>query len=430
MAYGSAHAFEFRYQPESTFGTIVDTTWADGIVVEAINVNWDGDKRGVIANENYRQRPFATRAMVQALAVGELGFEYYLRGRATAVADDARATITSPDFPAAQWMQNAWGGIRLGYRTVCSGGSATQPQVEAGDGAQYAAGDWGFFYDTGTDATRGYLRKIESISVDTFTLWAGHDLPFTPAASDVIGAVIQAYPHRSRIVNQAHASHLTHSFYMAGELADDVRQAAGCKLNLTGIEGIAAGEAGKLVFSVLAADIDKEGLTATAYETPISNAPVVTSTGDDTLVYISAVGAALAAVEAQTVSINPGIRSQPVPCVGGLNGRSGYTIDQGGADETTIDIVVDYTDDWAVGFLAETRYQILIQVGTTAGSAYGFFFANCELMEDPGRGTETDLSTSRLKFRALESAISTAATGDDLEKVRAKMEILWTCALS
>lgn len=431
MPYGSAHAFEFRYQAEVTMGTIVDATWADGIVVEALDVSWDGDKRQVVPDTNYRQRPLATRPNVMGLATGECpNFSYYLRGRSTAVADDARATITSPDFPAAQWLQNAWGGVRLGYRTVLASGSAAAPVVEAGDGTQFAAGDWGFFHDTGTDATRGYLRKIESISTDTFTMWSGHDLPFTPANNDVLGAVIQCYPHRSILVNQAHASHLVHSFYFAGELADDVKQALGVKLNLASIEGIAAGEAGKLVFTGLSAAVTKEGLTAATYETPISNAPLTTATGDDTIVYISAVGSALATVEAQSITITPGIASVPVPCVGGVNGRSGYTLDQGSADSTMADIVVDYSDDWSTGFLAGTRYQILVQVGTTAGSAYGIFMANCELVEDPGRGDETDLSTSRLKFRALESAISTAATGADLEKVRAKIEILFTCALS
>ncbi|MGL5912292.1 MAG: hypothetical protein ACRCZP_19965 [Phycicoccus sp.] len=429
MAYGSGREHTVLYQNESTFGT-VPAAWSSGITFLAVDPQLGTMTRGVIPNDNYRQRIFATRPMVLSLANGELSFGVYMHGRSTAVADDARATITSPNFPIGHFLQNAWGGIRLGYRTVVASGTAAAPVVEAGDGTQYEAGDWVFAHDTGTDATRGYFRKIASISTDTLTMWAGHDLPFTPATSDVFGAVIQAYPHRQRMVNQAHASHLTQSFLHFGELSEDVQQGAGVKLNLTSIEGLGAGEAGIMKFTGLVAQVTKEGLAAPTAADPLGDAPLATATGDDTLVYISAVGATLATVEAQSVTVTPGFASQPVPCVGGVEGRSGYTIDGGSIDAAMIEITVDFDLDWSTGFLAGTRYQILIQVGTVAGRAYGIFAANCELVEDPGRGEATDLAVSVLKFRCLESAVSTAATGDALEKVRAKLELLFSCALS
>lgn len=429
MAYGSGREHTVLYQNESTFGT-VPAAWSSGITFLAVDPQLGTMTRGVIPNDNYRQRIFATRPMVLSLANGELSFGVYMHGRSTAVADDARATITSPNFPIGHFLQNAWGGIRLGYRTVVASGSAAAPVVEAGDGAQYEAGDWVFAHDTGTDATRGYFRKVASISTDTFTMWAGHDLPFTPAANDVLGAVISAYPHRQRMVNQAHASHLTQSFLHFGELAEDVQQGAGVKLNLTSIEGLGAGEAGIMKFTGLVAQVTKEGLTAPTAADPLGDSPLATATGDDTIVSISAVGATLATVEAQSVTVTPGFASQPVPCVGGVEGRSGYTIDGGSIDATMIEITVDFDSEWSTGFLAGTRYQILIQVGTVAGRAYGIFAANCELMEDPGRGEATDLAVSVLKFRCLESAVATAATGDALEKVRAKLELLFSCALS
>jgi hypothetical protein len=429
MAYGSGREHTVLYQNESTFGT-VPAGWASGITFLAIDPQLGAMTRSVIPNENYKQRIFATRPMVQSLANGEMSFSVYLHGRSTAVADDARATITSPHFPQAQFMQNAWGGIRLGYRTLIASGTATAPVVEAGDGAQYEAGDWMFIHDTGTDATRGYFRKIASVSTDTLTMWLGHDIPFTPAANDVLGAVISAYPHHRRMVNQSNASHLTQSFLHFGELAEDVQQGAGVKLNLTAIEGLEAGGAGRMAFSGMVAQVVKEGLTAPTAADPLGDAPLAVATGDDTIVSISVVGATLATVEAQSITVTPGIASQPVPQIGGVEGRSGYTIAADSSDSTMIEVVVDFDLDWSTGFLAGTRYQILIQVGTVAGRAYGIFAANCELVEDPSRGEATDLATSVLKFRCLESAVSTAATGDELERVRAKIEILWSCALS
>lgn len=430
MPYGHAAEREVAYQNETTFGTVVDPTWASRTVFLCVEPNFEAMQQSTIDNLNYRQRALATRGKVQSLANGTFSFGLYMHGRLTAVADDARSTITSPNFPIAHLMQNAWGGIRLGYRTVLSGGSAAEPDVEAGDGGQYAAGDWGFFIDGSSTSGPGYFRKIESIDTDTLTLWAGHDLPFTPANGDILGSVIQAYPHTSILVNPNNASHLTQSFLAMGDLADDAQQGAGCKLNLSAIEGLAPGEAAMLRFEGMATQIDNEAITQPSAGTPVGDAPLATATGDDTTVYISAVGAALAAVEAQSVTVTPGINSQPIPCVGGIEGRSGYTLTASSADETMIEVNVDYDDAWNTAFAAETRYQILIQVGNVPGRAFAVFAANCELVEDPSRGAATDLTVSVLKFRCLESAVSTAATGDDLEKVRAKIELLFSTALS
>ena len=430
MAYGNAREHELRYQVDSgAFATVVDATWVNGIPFLAVAPDMGSMIRSVAPNDNYRTRIFGTHPMVPSLATGELTFGVYLHGRSTAVADDARATITSPDFPIAAFLSNAWGGIRLGFRTTVASGTTASPVVEAADGAEYEAGDWVFAHDTSSDATRGFFRKIASISTDTLTMWAGHTLP-TADAADVLGAVISAYPHRSRMVNPEHASHVLHSFFHAGELAEDCQQAEGVKLNLTAIEGLAAGEPGMLQFQGMAARVVKEGLTAPAAEDPIGDAPLPTSTDNDTIFSVSAVGAALATIQVQSCTVTPGFASQPIPCLGGVNGRSGYTLVADSGDAPMIEMVTHFDSSWSIGFLAGTRYQVLIQVGTEAGEAYGIFAANCELVEDPTRGDATDLATSVLKFRPLESAISTAATGDALEKVRAKLEILFSCALA
>jgi hypothetical protein len=429
MSYGSAFEQFCMYQAEAVanFAIVVDPTWAAGIPFLAVNPQFRTMTRQSIPNENYRRRDLATRPMVRSLATGEVTFGLYLHGRATVVADDARATITSPNFPLAHFMLNAWGGQRLGYRSLVASGSTAAPVVEAGDGAQFRGGDWVFAYDESTDATRGVLRKIESVSVDTLTMWAGHTLP-TADANDVLGAVISCYPQAEIMKNPNHASHVTHTLWHQGELAEDVQQAEGTKLNVTGIEGLAAGEPGIIQFSGMVARVDKEGLTAVTPVDPLGDAPLATSTGVDTLVWISAVGAALAQVEWQSITPTPGIMSALIPG-GGVNGRWGYTIDHGSVDSTGVDIAVDFDADWSIGFLAGTRYQVLIQVGTIAGEAYGVAMLTCELVEDPNAGPGAGvLLNSMLKFRALESEVSTALTGDALAAVRAKVELLLTCA--
>ncbi|MBK8720593.1 MAG: hypothetical protein IPN32_38670 [Deltaproteobacteria bacterium] len=428
MPYGSGIEREVLYQNESTFATL-PAAWSSGTPFLCIDPTSEAMQQATIENMNYRQRALATRGKVLSLANGTCGFKIYPHGRSTAVAEGARSTITTPNFPIAHFMQNAWGGIRLGY---CSGldGSGTQaaPALDTGQGTNWAAGDWAFFVDDTTG--EGEFRKILSISTDTLTLWDGHDLSFSPASADTAAAVIQAYPHTSVLVNPNHASHLTQSFLFIGDLSDDAQQGVGVKLNLSGIEGIAPGEAAALVFEGLVTQIDNEAVSQPSAGTPLGDAPLVVSTGDDTTVWISAVGDALAAVEAQSISVTPGIASQPITGPGGLEGRHGYNLAQGSADAAMIEVAVDYDDAWNTAFAAGTRYQILIQVGTEPGRAWGLAALNCELAEDPQRGVTTDNTTSVLKFRPLESDVSTAATGTDLEKVRAKIEILFSCALA
>lgn len=420
---------EVRYQNETTFATL-PAAWSSGTPFLAIDPNSEGLKQDTVENANYRQRALATRAKVLALANGTCSFKCYAHGRSTAVTSGSRATITSPNFHLAHFLQNAWGGIRLGYRTTIASGTAAAPVVAAAAGANYAAGDWVFFIDISVDTTRGYFRKIASISTDTFTMWAGHDLPATPAASDIMGAVIQAYPHVDVIKNPAHASHLTQSFLFMGDDSDDAQQGVGVKLNLTAEEGYGAGEMPTMTFEGMSTELTNEAITQPSAGTPIGDAPLVTSTGDDTIVSFSAVGATLATITPQSITITPGIASQPIPAVGGVQGRSGYTLAQSSADEVMVEMVVAYDDAYASAFAAGTRYQLLVQVGTQPGRAIGRFFANLEIAEDPARTVSTDLTTTTLKLRALESDVATAATGDNLEKVRAKTEWLFSCATS
>lgn len=422
---GLAVEKELRYLAEVSFDTAADATFATGIAFLAIEPNFEGFIESNVDNLNYRQRALATRDKVAGLANGSASFGMYWHGRSTAVADDARATVTTPDFPQGAFLLNAWGGQRLGYRTIVASGTTAAPVVEAGDGAQYEAGDWVFHHSTAVDATRGYFRKIASISTDTLTMWAGHVLA-TATANDVLGAVISYYPRSSVLA----AARQYLSFYDSGDDSDDARYGTGCQLNLTSIEGLNAGESPRLNFEIMATTIVNEGITQPSAGTPLGDAPLVTSTGDDTLVYLVAVGSNLAAIEPQSISITAGIACKPIPCTGGHNGRSGYVLSGDSLDSTMVEIVVPYDDSWNTAYAAGTKYQLLVQVGTQAGRAVGVFFSRLDLAEDPARTSATDLSTTTLKFRATESQVSTAATGAALDKVRAKIELLFSCALS
>jgi len=417
MAYGSGHERTVVLFEETTFGSAPADWSASGTAFLCVAPNFEGVIQGSIENENYRQRALATREKVRALRNCQISFGVYAHGRGgTGVAEGASATTDYQNTI----MESAWGGSLLGlHANIEAGSTSTIVNVGAGQGASLLPGSTMFMCDV-SDSNRGRFVVVSSRSTDAITLKTA--VPFgSPAATDTGGATITNYFNTDALVNQADTDYSTLAFIAFGELSDDVQQVTGCKPNLTAIEGLAPGEAPIMRFEVLCATGDNEGLTApTGFTDPDGESPVVTATGSDTYVSIAEYGtAALADIEAQSFVITPGVISQPVPCVGGVEGRSGYTMT--GFDETMIELVVDYDDSWAAGWEAGTQYHVMIQVGSTAGTAIGWYAPRCEIAEDPARTTTTDLATTTLKLRCLEDSASTSATGNQLELFRSKL---------
>lgn len=419
MAYGSAHVRTVILQEETTFGT-APAGWNDGsggLAFLCIEPNVESVGQTAIENQNYRQRSLATREMVHGLRNCTMSFGVYAHGRGgSAVLEAASATTDYQD----NLMENAWGGSLLGLHANLEAGSTTTVlNVAAGQGASLLAGSALFICDAG-DSNRGRFVVVGSRSTDALTLKIAAPAAAI-AAADTGGAVITSYFDTDALKNQNDAGYITHCFFVRGELADDNQEVRGCKLNLTAIEGLTPGEAPILRFEALCATHDNEGLTApTGYTDPEGDAPIVTATGSDTFVSIVAYGTpTMVDVECQGFTITPGVISQPVPCLGGVEGRSGYTMT--GFDATMIEVVLDYDDAWAIGWEAGTTYHVLVQVGSTAGTAIGWYAPRCEIMEDPKRTVSTDMASVTIKFRCLEDSSTTVATGNQLELYRSKL---------
>src|SRR5688500_3869191 len=144
MATYSGHERVAFYFEEMTFGTAPADWDASGIPFLCVDPQVEGLQREMLENANYRQRALASYPLVKSIKNGAIAFGVYARGSGTVAAEDSNATT----FALAQFIKNAWGGIRLGYATGIASGSAAAPVVDAGEGAEYLAGDFGFFYDT------------------------------------------------------------------------------------------------------------------------------------------------------------------------------------------------------------------------------------------------------------------------------------------
>ncbi len=415
-----------RYFEESTFGSGPGDWAASGVPFLCIDPNFEEIVQESLENQNYRKRAWDPHAMVPGRRNGAGSFGLYWHGRGVSGVAAEAANATS--FTAPNFVRNAWGGRRLGR---CSGiASATTGAItmEVGEGAEYNPGDWMFLIDP-NDSDRGRFVRVGSVAADVVTceFAAPVDLPDDGSATS--GAVIVGYLHTRALIDRANGEHVTHGFLHNREATDDVVEALGCKLVLTGIDAIESGGEPILRFDLQSATHTNEGLTRPA--DPLTgaiegDAPLVCSQGSDTFAMLGDVGGDLSVVEAHAVAITPAVASAPVEGIGGIEGRHGYH--GTGFDGTSLEIVVPQDDAYQQEWEDRTPRHFLLQIGTVQGRAVGLYMPNMLLAEDPKRTTTDDLATTTLVYQCkeFEGAELAGLTGAALEQYRSKIQILWS----
>jgi hypothetical protein len=421
MATYSGHERTAFYFEESTFGTAPADWDVSGIPFLCVNPQVEGLAREMLENANYRQRALASYPLVKSLKNGTIGFGCYARGPGVVAAEDSNAVT----FALAQFVKNAWGGIRLGYATGIASGSAAAPVVDAGEGAEYLDGDWFFAYDT--SAERGEFALVDSVSTDTITL--RFSLTFSPdgGGADAAHAVIVGFPNRLAMVNKDHADHETGSFFFVGEEPDDLFQPVGVKLNITAVEGLTPNEAPMISFEGMCRTFPNP-TTLTRPDTdvdPEGEAPLATAVGTATTVRIGTLAGALAEIAPNSFAFTPGVASQPINALTD-HGRAGYTLAQGTADASMLEIVVPYDPQWFDDFDDDVRKHVLLQIGDQPGEAFGIYFPHMQIAADPRRNVSDDIATITISLRPLEYVEATSETGNQLEQYRSKAVLLFS----
>lgn len=415
-----------RYFEEAEFGAGPGDWGASGVPFLCLEPNTEALRQESLENANYRPRAFNPHAMVPGRRNGELSFGLYWHGRGAA--DVAAVGANATSFTAPDFIRNAWGGRRLGRASTIASATLADITLDAGEGAQYRPGDWLFVMDPG-DNNRGRFVRVASMAGDVASLEfeAPVDLPDDGSATS--GAVIVGYLHTRALINRAHAEHVTHAFLHAREGADDVVEARGVKLTLSGIDAIESGGEPVLRFDGMAATHQNEGLTRPADPPPggiAGDVPLVVGQGSDTSVALGDLGGNLTAVEAHAVTFTPAVASAPVEGVGGIEGRHGYR--GGGFEGTRIEVVLPHSDAYHQEWESRTERHLLLQIGTVRGRAVGLYFPRVRLAEDPAKTSTDDLATSTLVYEAYEfegSALGSLA-GDALEQYRSKVQLLWS----
>lgn len=428
MAYGAANERTCFYFQETTFATAPADWSASGIAFLCVNPDTSGVKQNGVPNNNVRQRALATRPLVRSIkSEGTFSFDLYHHGRGgSLVAEGSNATT----FFIADLLRNAMGGRSLGRRSGIAGGTTAIPNVDAGQGTGWWPGAVGFACDA-SDTSRGFFVVVDSVSTDALTLQ--FTMPFTPdAAADTLGAVVCNYYDTDGLANRADANYFTHAFFFSGDVADDNVQLLGCKLNMTGVEGTAPGEEPTFKLSGMAATFTGSGLSApTPSAAPVGDAPLVAATGANTFVRIgtfTTLPCALTLYDAQNVKITTGVSSSQTKILGGTEGVAGYHLT--GLDDVFIEFDVDHDDQWLIDYEAGVIKRVLIQIGTTAGTAIGYYAPYCEIVESPVRGDNDNVAVTKVKLRCLENHGTTVATGDNLEQYRSKIQFLHSAPIA
>lgn len=406
------------YFQQATLAEIPATWDSDGTVVEflALEPTRDGLGEGVVPNMNSRRRALDTLTHLPALRSGTgWGWKIYASGSQVTTANDAAAAT----FALADLLRNALAGRHLGFASAVVTPSTTAPDITVGQGANHPAG--AAIFGVNTAAAAGEFLVVDSVAVDVLTLRTT-----ATNAVDTVGAVIALFPHTRALPDRNHANNVTHAFLQRGEGTDDDYEILGGKLNVTGMESTEPGADARFVFEGMHTDFNSDGVTHFDLTgTPQGPAgPIVGRSG--TAIRIANLGTpALTTLNAHSFTFSPGIVNIQVPGITS-NGVLGYAYTPG--DDTMLEIVVDYDENFITDFEAQQFKHVMIQVGDQRGDAWAIYFPRCLLMEDPGRLGTSDQTTMTLKLRAHEFQGATHTEGTDNFELENARFLILLCA--
>lgn len=405
---------------ETAFVSGGPASWAnDSTPFYCIEPDLSGIAQVSLENENIRPRTRATHQNILGLKNCEFQFGMYMHGKPSNAAEGAAATA----FHLSKLLKSALGGADLGFGVgvADAGGSADEIEVDSDPG--FAIGDFIFVHDT--SAMNGQFYRITAIAAGPpVVLTLDRDLHFTPDAggADRVYAVIDCYIHQAAAAQHDHANHTTMQYQVQGEGAEEVWILKGCKPSLT-IESIEAGAPTKISFGNMVTVFDHELATkATFAAAPAGEAGNVAGVADSTLFLMANHGDPLVSVHARgAISVEPGVAYDRVMGPNGYEGVHGHVDNLG---DTTLEVMVDFNDDYATEYRAQTEKHALLQIGNTVG-AWGMYWPQLEYSQEPARNDEQALSGSTLTFRGRENQDSIGAlTGDNAEKFRSPFHIL------
>jgi hypothetical protein len=258
----------------------------------------------------------------------------------------------------------------------------------------------------------------------------GHEIPFTPAANDLVHAVSATFVDWDIAENYLDAGNDTLQILLRGRNADDFYHLIGVKPELQ-LGPITAGEPTVLttpMHTVYALQGDELAINPALLQS-LQGAPgAIVGAGSTTRCWLAPVGDTLATQQfLGTITVNLGIVPEKVMGPNGTEGVHGYRLTADSYDGTTVELTVDFDPAWRTAAEAGTEYHLLVQVGNeiTRGP-WAVYFPRLTFDDDVVLGADGDAQrVSNLKFKALESTTSISGlTATQANRARAKVWLL------
>jgi hypothetical protein len=419
IAHALPRIFVFKEETQDLDLGLASVDWSTGSRMYVIAPDVSGVKRQHVANDRIRVRPLDIPKDIKTLKSNvEMPFQVYMHGCPDTAAEGAQASITN--YPLANLIKCAIGGVARGYSIGIAGGTAAAPVVD--NDANITIGDYLWAEKTSSGEEHVY-RVLAKPGGNVLTL--DRNLHFTPDAggADVFHAAIDFYIDQDAITHHDDAAHTLLAVLVQGEHADDVLELRGCKLGMT-INPINPGEPTRLSFGSMVTSHDwiaAPTIPATIY----GEAGSVPGISDTYAAFVADAGSAMASTTLRgTVTPTVGITYEAVPGVGGTEGVLGYVAT--GFEGIMLDAEALFDEQWLTDYDAGTDKTLLIEIGDTAGSMpWAIHMPQGEIIEQPARSEGSGLTGLKIMLRGRENQASPGAlTGANLRKWLSPLHII------
>lgn len=381
---------------EETFGTAEDSF--SGRDVRTITKPNCALSQDWIPDPTTRQRIAPVTKGILGLKKGKLDFTTFLRGTGTA-AGNATEALGYADLAEGQLLRNVFGGESLGTGTTVAADPA--PTVNGCTVASAAGLSVGQAIMINGEAT---VIKTKSTNALTFT----RALSAAPEESDVVYAAATYYPVQA----------LTHTLqFQCKGAEDDYWSLLGCQGSLK-LQQFGMGQLVQAVYEFVAASWAAH-TGASIDNDSYSNETNPPAVGYSSAIYVQDYDTqTLNMVDADGISIDPGMAIEAIPSASGVMGVQKYTRS---ATAPAVEFTTEYADDWRDDFEAQTAKYFHMQIGSTAGQTALVELQKCYLNKSVERSAYNSQLGSKVSMMAVDN---TAAGSTDLLQAAMRVHLL------
>lgn len=407
MAARNKHRSWAAFSQETT-ANVAPTDWAaDGIPMEHTGVDISEVRTARIDDPTLETRTFAKgdRHTIEGLRQSKAKVSVKLHGKGVTTAADAQAAETQ----LSKLLKHGMGGQVRGNTTTITGGTATEPIVD--EVTNLSAGMLLAVQDITSPLTKHtgkvFWTRIVEVDGGTKTLTVKPALPFTPANTDTVPAVICSHLDEDILEDAIEATGGPHtlSWFFKTHKSDAnlCWQLTGSVASLA-LSNLGPGQLPQVDLSIQAASNKHLSLTNPTFAAdPYGHAQLCLGK-DSEIVLASYAGSTRTVVKVSAFSFDAGYTRDVVPAVSNdmedFNGVGTYGVEPG---PTTISMTINgYSTAWLTGLEAGTEWYILFSQPAAEGKSWALMAPRCILIEQPQKVEVGSIQGASLKFRCIE----------------------------